>query len=73
MKNIHRIIRDYNTKFGLSHSVSTEDIIISSRTDNGGGLMLTAITATPCYNLFITYSDRCLIALDVKNLSKTKC
>ena len=45
----------------LSPAVSTRDPIIkpesiSSRADNGRGLILRAMTKVPCYNLFITYS-----------------
>ena len=45
----------------LSPAVSTRDPImkpesVSSRADNGRGLILRAITKVPCYNLFITYS-----------------
>ena len=45
----------------LSPAVSTQDPIIkpesvSSRADNGRGLILRAMTKVPCYNLFITYS-----------------
>ena len=55
--DVVRIIRDYHTGFLLSPAVSTRDSIISSRADNGRGLILRAMTKIPCYNLFITYSD----------------
>ena len=47
----------------LSPAVSTRDPIIklesvSSRADNGRGLILRAMTKVPCYNLFITYSKK---------------
>ena len=55
------IIRDYHMGFWLSPAVSTWGPIIkpesfTSRADNGRGLILGAMTKTPCYNLFITYS-----------------
>ena len=48
--------------FWLSPAVSTRDPTIkpesfSSRVDNGRRLILMAMTKTPCYNLFITYSN----------------
>ena len=48
--------------FWLSPAVSTRDPIIkpesvSSRADNGRGLILRAMTKDPFYNLFITYSN----------------
>ena len=47
--------------FWLSPTVSTGDAIIkpesvSSRADNGHGLILRGMTKVSCYNLFITYS-----------------
>ena len=57
------VIRDYHMGFWLSPAVSTRDPIIrpesfSSRADNGRGLILRAMTKTPCYNLFTTYLYR---------------
>ena len=62
--------------FWLSPAVSTRDTIIkpeslSSRTDNGRGLIPRAMTKTPCYNLFITYSKalfRVIFDLKIQNI-----
>ena len=62
--------------FWLSPAVSTRDPIIkpesvSSRSDNGRGLILRAMTKVPCYNLFITYSNtyfRTILLKNIKNI-----
>ena len=55
------IFRDYHIGTLVIAAVSTRDPIIkhesiSSRADNGRGLILRAMTKVPWYNLFITYS-----------------
>ena len=53
------MFRDYHMRFWLSPEVSTQDPIIrleSFSPDNVRGMMLSAMTKTPCYNMFITYS-----------------
>ena len=52
----------------LSPEVSTQNPIIkpesvSSRADNGLGLILWVMTKVPCYKLFITYSKKIRIIL----------
>ena len=62
--------------FWLSPAVSIHDPIIkpervSSRADNGRGLILRAMTNVPCYNLFITYSNayfRTILIENIKNI-----
>ena len=59
----------------LSPAVSTRDPIIkpesvSSRADNGRGLILRAMTKVPCYNLFITYSKSFFRIILIKNTKK---
>ena len=55
------IIRDYHIGIWLSSAVSIRDPIIkpesvSSKANNGRGLILRAMTKVPCYNRFIIYS-----------------
>ena len=57
----------------LSPAVQTRDPIIkpesvSSRADNGRGLILRAMTKVPCYNLFITYSNTFFKIMLIKNI-----
>ena len=68
------IFRDYLMAFLLSPEVSTRDPIISPRAlADGRGLILRAITKTPCYSLFITYSISLFQRVwRLKNVSKTE-
>ena len=56
----HVIIRDYLMAFWLSPNYQPETSLsareLSLSADNGGGLIRRAITKTPFFNLFITYS-----------------
>ena len=59
----------------LSSTVSTRDPIIkpesvSSRADNGQGLIIRAMTKGPCYDLFITYSKTFFRIILIKNTNK---
>ena len=72
------VIRDYLMAFWLSPEVSNRDPIItcsftcSSRANNGRGIKLRAITKTPCYNLFITFSISLFQRVLGKNVSTTE-
>ena len=69
---IHHTFRDIHIGNLVFATVSTLDHIIkpesaSSKTDNGRGFVLRAMTKVSCYNLFITYLKSSFIIILIKN------
>ena len=71
------IIRDYHIgTLVIARHINRDPFIkpesVSSRADNGRGLILRAKTKVPCYNLFITYSKtfffRLILIKNTKNI-----